>query len=282
MKKLLVISGMVLIICLISYLPQIMITPGHLSKKHQALYRTCLSCHIPFSGASASKCIECHQTATIGLDSIGRVTNSKVLFHKNLQNQDCMSCHHEHKVRDAKITSGVFNHSLLSLSNQANCVGCHTAPKTLSHQSLLSNNCANCHITTNWKAAAFNHKQLTAAALNNCVSCHKAPSDVFHSQNSISNCNTCHSFEGWKPSTFNHSDYFTLDGHHNASCITCHTSNNFKLYTCFGCHEHSEQNLMAEHNEHGITNFSNCIECHKSGNEHEGRGGEKEDGGDDD
>ena len=50
-------------------------------------------------------------------------------------------------------------------------------------------------------------------------------------------------------------------------CITCHTGNNFNIYTCYSCHEHSESKTIQEHLEEGITQISNCVSCHKSSDE---------------
>jgi hypothetical protein len=83
------------------------------------------------------------------------------------------------------------------------------------------------------------------------------------------NCDKCHSTSKWMPSTFDHSVYFILDQNHNTTCNTCHSNNNYNSFTCYGCHEHSESKIIAEHNEEGIYNISNCISCHKSGNEHD-------------
>ena len=279
MKKAWVISSLLILVCAIVYLPSLMISPGKLSEQHKDLDRKCMACHKPFFGASAAKCIQCHQPGNIGIDSGGRVTNRKALFHKNLKTQNCVSCHGEHRGRDATLSYTTFNHSMLPAQNLANCVGCHEAPKNPTHQNLISSTCSNCHNTTDWTASGFNHKRLTGAVLNNCATCHKAPKDIFHTQNLSASCGGCHHFEGWKPSTFDHSSYFLLDNNHNASCNTCHTGNNYKVYTCYGCHEHSEQNIIAEHTEHGNRNISNCISCHKSGSEHEGgehEGGEGE------
>ena len=63
--------------------------------------------------------------------------------------------------------------------------------------------------------------------------------------------------------------HFTLDQNHNTTCNTCHSNNNYSSFTCYGCHEHSERKIIAEHNEEGIYNISNFASCHKSGNEHD-------------
>jgi len=49
--------------------------------------------------------------------------------------------------------------------------------------------------------------------------------------------------------------------------VTCHTGNDFKRYTCYGCHEHTPANVRAEHEKEGIRDFENCVECHRSADE---------------
>ena len=107
---------------------------------------------------------------------------------------------------------------------------------------------------------------IEGAGKNNCNDCHKNPTDAFHADLK-DNCSKCHGTDKWVPSTFNHSSYFILDKNHNAKCTVCHTSNNYKAYTCYGCHEHTQSKIIQEHNEEGISNINNCVSCHKSGNE---------------
>lgn len=49
----------------------------------------------------------------------------------------------------------------------------------------------------------------------------------------------------------------------DGTCETCHKNNDYSLYTCYGCHEHSQAKIRAEHVEEGIQNFENCVECHR-------------------
>jgi mono/diheme cytochrome c family protein len=87
------------------------------------------------------------------------------------------------------------------------------------------------------------------------------------------NCAQCHTPQAWKPATFDHNKYFPLDKNHNATCVTCHTSNNYKQYTCYGCHEHTPANMQAKHREEGVSDLDNCVRCHRSASgEHEGKG----------
>jgi hypothetical protein len=86
-------------------------------------------------------------------------------------------------------------------------------------------------------------------------------------------CAQCHKAEAWKPATFDHDKFFVLDKDHNATCATCHTTEDHSKYTCFGCHEHTPANVRRQHEEEGIRNFENCVRCHRSAD------GEREGGG---
>ena len=62
----------------------------------------------------------------------------------------------------------------------------------------------------------------------------------------------CHSQDKWIPATFDHDKYFQLDRDHNKRCVTCHVRNDYSRYTCYGCHEHTPDNIRREHVEEGI------------------------------
>ena len=248
-----------------------MINPGELSQGHQNLANNCLSCHQPFKGISNDKCISCHKLASIGKDSLfssdTALNKNKVLFHKSFTNQDCIACHTDHKGIDPSLSLSKFEHSLITKPLLNNCVSCHQTPDNELHKQ-LSTDCKSCHNTSDWKASTtFNHELIVGLNKNNCTSCHQSPKDAFH-QSVKTNCNECHTTNKWLPSTFNHSSFFVLDKDHNPNkCSTCHVDNNFKTYTCYGCHEHSQANIRSEHLEEGISNFQDCVLCHKSANE---------------
>lgn len=326
MKKALVSIIIVGFLSLGYLFPHWMFQPGELTQSHQNLSTQCGACHDFFKGIPNTKCITCHALADIGKDSLGldSIQQKKVLFHQQLANQECTSCHTDHHGLQASISK--FEHHLLSPSNANDCKSCHTAPVNKLHQ-MSGTNCGGCHQTTGWKSGAkfnhqlivgtdpnncvachskpsnklhqnistacaachnttawkgnvkFNHSMIQGADAKNCIACHQKPNDRMH-QMSNESCLTCHSQDRWKPATFEHSRYFILDGNHAASCNTCHTNNNFKAYSCYGCHEHSESKILREHQEEGITNLTNCVSCHRSGNEHDTRkGGEGSKGG---
>jgi hypothetical protein len=60
--------------------------------------------------------------------------------------------------------------------------------------------------------------------------------------------------------------------------VTCHVRNDYSRYTCYGCHEHTPDNIRRKHVEEGIRQFDNCVECHRSGNKHDIKGGKEGDG----
>lgn len=141
------------------------------------------------------------------------------------------------------------------------------------HQKLLKQDCLACHsdhagVKRFRTEGHFNHALLQADARKECQSCHKSPVDSLHRQVS-GNCSQCHTQQKWVPATFDHNKYFSLDRDHNVKCATCHVQNDYGRYTCYGCHEHSQEKIRREHIEEGIRDFKNCVECHRNADEHD-------------
>jgi hypothetical protein len=137
------------------------------------------------------------------------------------------------------------------------------------HQELNNPNCLACHsdhagpkLTTHSRKP-FSHAMLRVATRDQCESCHKPPTDVLHKQ-LTGNCTQCHQPQAWKPATFEHTKYFLLDKDHNATCTTCHTTNNYKQYTCYGCHKHTPAKIQAKHRKVETKNLDNCASCHRN------------------
>jgi hypothetical protein len=184
--------------------------------------------------------------------------------HQKLNNE-CLSCH--------KPFAGIKNEKCIACHNLST-IGKDTIGKrhkTQFHQQLSNQLCSSCHsehqgVFPVHPLSRFKHELLSETIIQNCNSCHKKPIDNIHKQVST-NCSSCHNTNKWVPSTFDHSAYFMLDQHHNTTCITCHSDANYSSYTCYGCHEHTENNMIAEHTEEGIYSIGNCASCHRSGNE---------------
>jgi len=130
----------------------------------------------------------------------------------------------------------------------------------------LEADCFACHVA--WRGSAAER----------CIACH-APKDIgrlttsgqaivrakavvpFHQELNEDNCTACHT---------DHAGTRRRD--HNTRCVTCHVRNDYSRYTCYGCHEHSLGKIRREHIEEGIDRFDDCVECHRSADEHDIRG----------
>ncbi|MBL0341858.1 MAG: class III cytochrome C family protein [Bacteroidetes bacterium] len=270
MKNFIVIGSIGIIIWLMIQFPHVMLGPGELVAAHQEIKNKCAACHEPFWGISNEKCISCHKLSEIGKDTIGVLIDStidtKILFHHKLVNQECTSCHTDHQGIKPSAKLSNFQHEFLDKSIISNCKSCHVQPVDKLHL-LVPSTCVSCHSIQGWNInITFKHEMILASDRNKCESCHKKPIDNLHDSFTTS-CNKCHTTSKWVPSTFDHSSYFRLDRNHNVKCNTCHTNNNFSNYSCYGCHEHSQNKIIQEHNEEGIYNITNCASCHKSADE---------------
>ena len=185
-------------------------------------------------------------------------------------------------------------HAAFSGARSERCIDCHKtadigrvttagqviakpATATPFHQNLIKQDCMACHsdhagVKRYRLQGRFNHALLQAEARKQCQSCHRAPDDTLH-RKITGNCSQCHTQEKWIPATFEHDRYFVLDRDHNVRCATCHLSDDYSRYTCYGCHEHTRAGIRREHIEEGIRNFDNCVKCHRSADEDDIRGG---------
>lgn len=195
--------------------------------------------------------------------------------HKQLET-DCFACH-----------------APLAGADSTRCVACHkkadigllsttglpiSKPLTTTpfHQKLLNQDCVACHsdhagVKRFRPQGHFKHELLEANTRAECQSCHKSPKDSLHQQ-ITGNCSQCHSQEKWLPATFDHNKYFELDRDHNTRCVTCHLVNDYSRYTCYGCHEHTLDNIRRKHVKEGIRKFDDCVECHRNADEDDIRG----------
>jgi len=261
--------------------PYYTINPGVMIEDHMHLKNDCLSCHTLGFGAQTEKCVECHRVSGIGIRRVSgeerEPANTKSSFlHQSIINIQCYDCHTEHNGLSRENATLIFRHDVLSADLQKECTKCHSPQKPDDdiHRTLTFN-CSECHSTESWKPSHFKH-ELLGEKLNECRSCHesKQPVDVLHkSLGKEIQCVQCHTTDKWKPSTFNHTKYFRFDGNHPSNCVDCHDVNKtFETYTCYNCHEHRPAKIEKEHIKEGIRNFTNCVECHRSGDEIDAEG----------
>jgi len=268
--------AVLLIIGMVIYFPHATINPGKLLSGHGEVKEDCLACHSPFRGASTEKCKVCHKPAEIGRVTVAGAPlvqkEDKTLFHKNLGNIDCISCHSEHNGPDGDRLTRRFSHDFLDDGIRKDCAACHLNRKPQDQlHTRVGENCADCHAVAGWRPAEFDHNRLAVPLQGQCAECHLAnrPDDALHRQVQ-QNCGTCHTTSAWKPATFEHDKYFRFDRHHPADCRSCHAnSQNYSQYTCYGCHEHSRARIAEKHQKEGIWQFEDCVRCHRSGDKHE-------------
>lgn len=188
---------------------------------------------------------------------------------------DCFSCHTPfigisddkciacHTVEDI----GLVTTKGMNIQNQTN---------VSFHQHLKRPNCVACHtdhqgMEVYRSIQQFSHELLTLKITDNCDTCHQNPTDSLH-QKITGNCDQCHNQTRWIPAKFvDHEQYFRFDRHHETDCVTCHLNNDYQQYSCYECHEHSPSEIREEHLEEGISNYENCTECHRSGDEDEAK-----------
>jgi Class III cytochrome C family len=208
-----------------------------------------------------------------------------VAAHANLET-NCFACHAPFRGAAAERCIACHKVADIGLRRTTGAPIVRAKAVTPFHQGLTSQNCMACHTDHTNPALtpsgrpAFSHALLNAAIRENCTSCHAVPATAVHS-GVTAQCMQCHSQDRWKPATFEHTRFFVLDRDHNAACTTCHTTNDRRQYTCYGCHEHTEANIRAKHIKEGIPNFTNCVSCHRSADDEGGEGGGRERGNDD-
>ena len=188
--------------------------------------------------------------------------------------RDCFSCHSP--FRGASSERCIVCHAPAQIGLRTTA-GAPIAPtgRPPFHQLLASQDCLACHSDhpspglAEISPARFSHALLGPAVASRCASCHKPPADELH-PDPRANCSQCHGPEEWRPARFDHDRYFVLDGPHDVPCVTCHVNNQFSRYTCYGCHAHRPESILAEHQEEGIRNIENCAACHRRGHGEEG------------
>jgi hypothetical protein len=212
--------------------------------------------------------------------------------HRSL-NGDCLACHAPFGGADAARCVVCHKPADIGLRTTKGLPNEKPLAKTPFHQKLMAKDCVACHsdhagVVRARPQGGFDHRLLEKDALNRCQDCHRVPEDGLHRQ-VFDNCARCHSQEKWTPATFEHDRFFRLDRDHAVRCATCHDSSDYKLYSCYGCHEHTASGMRSAHIEEGVRNYDNCVECHRSadkdaagreGSRGDGEGKEGEEGGD--
>lgn len=213
---------------------------------HAELGRDCGACHAaPWSTQTmADKCIGCHRD--VG-DQIAARSGLHGALVGKLPTTTCRGCHTDHHGPTGVLTVGRANfpheltgyslagHQRTTQGAKFTCADCH--PKGIAQFDMTA--CVDCHTTIN---ASFMSQHLTQFG-RDCLGCHNGTATKFDHK------------------------IFPLDHGSNeqkATCKTCHP-NDFKTYTCFGCHRHTPANIQGGHEGQSLTAIANCIKCHPHG-----------------
>jgi hypothetical protein len=154
--------NLAILVLLAIFAPHLMIVPGKNIDGHAEISKDCFACHTPFLGSSPAKCIACHKVAEIGLQTTKGLAIAKesknVAFHQKLAEEDCVSCHSDHKGVQAFRPIGQFSHNLLQPGLQEQCDSCHSGPGDALHLK-IEGNCGQCHTQQAWLPATFEHEK---------------------------------------------------------------------------------------------------------------------------
>lgn len=254
----------------------------------------CVNCHeepaVHF-GLFTDNCEECHSAegwkpAIVDGQPFDHAVNTRFSLVKHATNYDgqpftCVSCH-EPDTNFAFAESG--------------CETCHAQadPDFMTqHVAEFGTNCMDCHDGTG-SMANFDHSQffvldgqhavidcqachvdqVFAGTPNECAGCHEEP--LIHAGLFGLQCQACHTTSAWQPAQLKeHTFPLNHGGQGEIACATCHLEK-YTEYTCYGCHEHNEQDIIREHAEEGISaaELPNCVKCHPTGREEEGGRGD--------
>ncbi len=196
--------------------------------------------------------------------------------HRDLTS-DCFACHDAWLGTPSKLCVECHKPDRIGLFTTKGQALPGKPGKAAFHGKLARQDCLACHgdhagvLKYRRLSGRFAHGLLDDVTRRQCASCHAKPTDTLHRQ-VVGECSSCHTAQRWTPATFDHDRHFRLDEDHNAKCVTCHVGNDYRKYTCYGCHEHTPDNIRAEHVEEGIRNYENCVKCHRSSSEIEGHG----------
>ena len=267
---------------LIAWSPRLAIGAGPLTRGHARIENQCRACHAPLRGPTTERCVACHARDSIpGPARATELGRERVItlqgLHRDTLAADCLACHTDHEGPDPANATKPFAHETLARDVRARCAACHDAVQPADAIHRRPAPCSACHTTKAWKPATFRHDATDLALASRCVECHASDlptADGLHDP-TMRACADCHGVERWTPATFEHGRWFQLDRDHDVRCTTCHQDRQqFALYTCYGCHEHTPQGMLRKHEgEVATRDLDRCARCHKSADEHDAEGG---------
>jgi hypothetical protein len=185
--------------------------------------------------------------------------------------KDCFACHAPWRGAASERCTRCHRLADIGLRTTQGVALTQAALRVPFHQELIERSCLTCHsdhprAKLAERSQPFSHSMLRPQARPLCEGCHTAPADRIH-RDLTAGCGRCHQPDRWKPATFDralHIGFFELDSDHDTPCITCHTGDDIRRYSCYGCHAHQPAPIRTRHLEEGIRNFDDCARCHRN------------------
>jgi len=233
------------------------ISPGPLSRAHQALNgaTNCTACHRLGAGEANFKCLDCHNEIASRL-SVGKGLHASYHIAPG-SSKDCVRCHSEHNGEDFPIVKwdrNAFDHRQTGYALEGK------------HSGLICNRCHTAEHVAGSARALIKVKDLNKTFLGTstaCVSCHQDQ----HNGRLGQTCERCHSFNDWKSvnvAAFDHSKTrYPLTGlHADVTCQKCHTPGadskpryvGIAFSKCADCHSDPHRGSFAQ----------TCQSCHNT------------------
>lgn len=264
----------------------------HASGQYAGLPSTCVSCHLDdYNGTEDPdhaalgfpvECQICHGKKANTWEDAAFSHNAFVLSGQH-KLAACSDCH-----------AGGQYAGLPSA-----CVSCHlddyNGTEEPDHRALnFPTTCQVCHGSSarTWEGAQFDHAAIWplqgAHTSLDCSQCHVdnslPPAKCYgcHSQDYANStdpdhqaagfptsCELCHypSHLFWTQAVFDHKFPITSGRHSVATCTDCHTTANYKEFSCITCHAHNETSMNNKHSSVGGYTYNSlaCYGCHPQG-----------------
>lgn len=253
-----------------------------LTQGHSGL--ACVACHAgnDFRKTNGKACIDCHRSDDT---------------HRGRNGVDCQACHStrdwsEQKFDHARATKFMLRGAHAELGCVAchkgeakqekletSCVSCHRGDDP--HGSAPATDCGSCHGEESWTGSVRFDHDLTgfplvglhattsceschldrkfAQAKSACIDCHRR--DDVHEGHLGDQCGTCHTPNDWRIWTFDHdtqTDFDLTGAHRQLRCVACHLrppgAGRPLPQDCGGCHRRDDV--------HGGQFGADCARCH--------------------
>jgi hypothetical protein len=203
---------------------------------HAQLSNDCGACHpAPWSSQTMNDlCVACHADVAKEIKSGG--------IHASFMQTtpQCEGCHPDHNGPNAMLTTvdhNQFPFKLTGAHAKVPCSRCHAGAKSLADFKSAPQDCYSCHAKQDKHNGSFGK-----------------------------DCGNCHSTSSWSGASFDHAIFPVNHGtdQQPSTCKTCHP-NGTSTYTCYGCHRHTQQNVMSTHENRNLAALADCIRCHPQG-----------------